>query len=96
MSEEWKWCWVEWRDERGNPIGQTVILPGVPNDAPLRPRHARQAARLLGRAPVMPGGRETEKVLHERFSHLRLNREWFEPTDELLAFIEDVKSPVFR
>ena len=34
------------------------------------------------------GNRDKESTLHEMFSHLRTNGEWFEPDDELLEFIK--------
>lgn len=34
-----------------------------------------------------------ERQLHERFEHLRLAGEWFEPTDELLAYIAAISDP---
>lgn len=34
------------------------------------------------------GGKDKEASLHEMFSHLRSNGEWFEPDDELLQFIK--------
>jgi T5orf172 domain len=37
---------------------------------------------------TMPGGREEEAELHRRFTHLlRRGKEWFEPAEELLAYI---------
>ncbi len=45
---------------------------------------------------TMPGGRREEAALHSRFAHLRLEREWFEPSDELLALIEEVKDGSFQ
>lgn len=42
--------------------------------------------KLLG---TIPGGRATERRIHERFAHLRLTGEWFTAAPELLAFIAD-------
>ncbi len=33
--------------------------------------------------------RHTETLLHRRFAHLRLHREWFQPAPDLLAFIAE-------
>lgn len=43
-----KWCCVEARPFEGGYWYDYVDLPGIPDDIPLRPRHARQAVRLLG------------------------------------------------
>jgi len=54
--------------------------------------HRRNGFKLLG---VMPGGREKETELHDRFEHLRVDsdkrqrRELFRPDPELIGFIED-------
>jgi hypothetical protein len=42
--------------------------------------------RYLGN---MPGTRATERELHGRFHGSRVRGEWYEPTPELLAFIEE-------
>jgi hypothetical protein len=42
--------------------------------------------KLLG---TIPGGRGTERRLHERFAHLRLSGEWFVAAPELLAYIAE-------
>lgn len=36
------------------------------------------------------GDRADERAVHEQFSHLRLNGEWFSPADDLLSFIRTV------
>lgn len=36
----------------------------------------------------IPGGREEEQALHERFADLRVKGEWFRPDARLLGFIE--------
>lgn len=36
---------------------------------------------------VLDGGRDVEQALHDRFAHLGRAGEWFEPGDDLLAFI---------
>lgn len=38
----------------------------------------------------MPGGYEMERQLHRRFASARVSGEWFEPTPELLAYIDGV------
>lgn len=40
---------------------------------------------------TMPGSRDDEKNLHERFASSRLSGEWFKPYPDLLAFIATVK-----
>ena len=40
---------------------------------------------------TLPGTREYEKSLHERFSSFRLKGEWFDPHPDLLAFISVVR-----
>ncbi|HEY1956720.1 MAG TPA: GIY-YIG nuclease family protein [Polyangiaceae bacterium] len=42
--------------------------------------------RLLG---YRPGYRRDERTLHLRFKRLRIRGEWFQPADELLAFIKE-------
>jgi hypothetical protein len=37
------------------------------------------------------GTYETENLVHKRFSHLRVRREWFHKTQELLDYIEERK-----
>jgi hypothetical protein len=39
-----------------------------------------------------------ERIIHKRFTHLRVTGEWFEPDDELRAFIEAVRrrKPIAR
>lgn len=44
-----------------------------------------RALRLLRE---VDGGRERERELHARFSHLRIRGEWFRPDPYLLGFIE--------
>jgi hypothetical protein len=39
---------------------------------------------------TMPGGRDQERSLHERFAHLRIRGEWFHEAPELLAFVESL------
>jgi uncharacterized protein YeeX (DUF496 family) len=34
------------------------------------------------------GNENLEREIHDKFSHLRMNGEWFELTDELSEFIE--------
>jgi Meiotically up-regulated gene 113 len=36
---------------------------------------------------VVEGSYEAEKGLHDRFGHLRIVNEWFEPGDDLVGFI---------
>lgn len=58
-------------------------------DDPYRRLVALQCAspfelRLLG---GFEGGRGEELKLHKMFAHARIRGEWFEPTEELLAFV---------
>ena len=38
---------------------------------------------------VLPGGVTEERELHRRFAASHVRREWFRPTDDLVAFIEE-------
>jgi hypothetical protein len=38
---------------------------------------------------TIAGEPSLERFMHRKFSYLRLRGEWFEPADELLAFIRD-------
>lgn len=44
--------------------------------------------RLLG---TIPGDASVEKMLHGRFRHLHIRREWFRAAPELLAFIREAR-----
>jgi hypothetical protein len=37
---------------------------------------------------------EIESHLHEKFKHIRVKGEWFEATDELLSFVDEIKETV--
>jgi hypothetical protein len=56
--------------------------------AALQTAHPRKLL-LVG---FMPGSLAEEKFLHEKFSHLRLNGEWFSISDDLMDYIEDLKA----
>lgn len=43
---------------------------------------------------VVGGDIVTEAELHDRFSASRLRGEWFNPTDDLVAFVQDLPAPV--
>ena len=45
------------------------------------------SALALEMRAVMPGSQATEKELHQRFSHLRIENEWFEFNDEIRQYI---------
>ena len=45
---------------------------------------------------TMPGGRELEREMHERFAGYRLNGEWFDPARELLDFISTIEEPALE
>lgn len=38
------------------------------------------------------GTPDAEAFLHKKFSHLRISGEWFEPADEILEFVDRVRS----
>lgn len=40
----------------------------------------------------LPGGRERERALHRRFSQWRAQSEWFHATEEILAYVADIKA----
>lgn len=69
-------------------VGLERIKIGVSEDPVKRMGQLAASAptqlRLLG---AMPGDAATEKRLHERFAHLRFEREWFHGTAELKEFI---------
>lgn len=48
------------------------------------------SASILQVLAVMPGGTTEEQALHRRFGHARIRGEWFTPTPDVLAFIEEV------
>jgi hypothetical protein len=41
---------------------------------------------------TVPGGRDVEAEMHERFAAERVRGEWFEPSERLLAFIKEIQS----
>lgn len=43
-------------------------------------------AKVIG---AIPGGRLVEKVVHDRFVHLREHGEWFRPGEDLLDYIRN-------
>jgi len=43
---------------------------------------------------LLKGGTTEELILHNKFSHLRINGEWFKLDDDLLEFISTVATPV--
>jgi hypothetical protein len=49
-------------------------------------------ARPLTLLAMTRGDAEVEGAIHERFAHLRLTGEWFDMTDELVAFITKASS----
>lgn len=46
---------------------------------------SHEVIHLLG---TMPGGKQIESELHHKFSRERIRGEWFNPSVELLAYIE--------
>lgn len=55
---------------------QQVLQSGVPRDYCVE--------------GIFRGTRLDEKLLHEKFQHLRIRREWFLAEDELTEFIDDM------
>ena len=51
-----------------------------------------QRLRILG---IIDGYLDQERVLHERFAHLRLDGEWFSIANELSNYIDKNTSPPF-
>lgn len=49
---------------------------------------SKKTKRKLRVLAVMEGGFSVENAIHQRFSHLRGENEWFVRDDELMAFIE--------
>lgn len=79
--------WVYFARE-GRLWSDALVKIGVSRDprgrlAQLQRNHQR-TLRLVG---VVPGGREVERQIHERFASSRLRGEWFRVTEELEAFI---------
>lgn len=74
---------------REHPDG--FIKIGVARDAAGRMKSLQTASardlRLLG---TIPGGRDVELRLHERFAGERVRGEWFKPSPRLLAYISRV------
>lgn len=72
--------------------------PGGPIKIGFTSRHvsARLAVLQVGNPHPLellrsvPGNREDERKLHARFASARVTGEWFQPSPELLAFIEGV------
>lgn len=71
------------------PVLGGPIKIGFSDDVDARRRQIEQHyGRPLALLATMPGGREEETAIHERFNHLRLGRtEQFLPAPELLDFI---------
>lgn len=65
-------------------IGLTTDL-----DARLKALTYHEPLRVLA---TVPGVRADEMALHKRFAHCRVHGEWFEPTDDLMEFIENARS----
>jgi hypothetical protein len=82
-----EWCYLYIVEGgRGFKIGRTTNptkrLKGlqVGSDHPLK---------LVATAPIHA---TLETLIHERFAHLRIGGEWFEPNAELRAFIADIQA----
>jgi hypothetical protein len=70
-------------------------------DGPIKIGHAQNPARRLqflqtgSVEPLVlltsaPGSRDDERALHRRFASCRIRNEWFHPTDDLLALVQDI------
>lgn len=70
--------------------GLGIIKIGIAGDVQQRRATLECACGVpLEVLAVVPGGERLEKPLHEAFMPSRLIGEWFAPTDELLALIDD-------
>jgi hypothetical protein len=74
------------REDCGGPI-----KIGFSNDVYRRVKSlSTQAGRRMSLLAAMPGGRDEERRLHERFSGSRVLGEWFHPHAEILAEVRRV------
>lgn len=66
-----------------------TVKIGTSGNVPKRLKELRRTFKLE-RVPVLLGadfgGLGYERVMHRRFAHLRVTREWFTADDELMAF----------
>lgn len=80
-------------------IGLNRIKIGVSEDPKKRLKHLATGSPVsLILKGVIAGGHSSERELHRKFDHLRLDGEWFHATKELLKFIDehsDVESDSF-
>lgn len=68
-----------------------AVKIGITTDLDRRLRELQVAtAETLAVIGQVPGGREMERELHERFKDQRLTGEWFVPSGDLLAYIATV------
>jgi len=67
-------------------IGVTVNLP-----ARLRDLQASNPYELKVLTAIEKGSQKREWEIHGMFQHLRIRNEWFQPAQELLSFIDDVR-----
>lgn len=86
MEKPKSWVYFLQSGERG------AVKIGFTGSAPMVRLSALQTGnpeplRLLG---AVPGVREDETALHERFARFRIGGEWFRPEPELLSFIDGV------
>jgi uncharacterized protein YlaN (UPF0358 family) len=51
----------------------------------------RQHSCKIAVLAVSTGGRRLERALHEIFAHYRVSGEWFEPADDILRLIDDIR-----
>jgi hypothetical protein len=82
------------------PISYVYFIQGV-NGGPIKIGHSANPQRRLKDLrtsqplrilATMMGGRKKENELHRLFSSSRTHGEWFEPTRELLSFIDEVNN----
>lgn len=74
-----------------SPVGGGLIKIGVAGDVAGRLESLQTGSPVLleVRAVITDGGEALELSLHKRFAASRRHGEWFEPTPELLALIEE-------
>lgn len=74
-------------------MGNKFIKIGCSDRPSFRLQELQTASPLkLHLQAVIEGNFQTEKGLHEMFSHLKTNGEWFRYTDELKFFIRMAKN----
>lgn len=73
--------------------GDGPIKIGVGTNAGLRLRELQIGTpRQLHLRCVVPGGRLLERTIHRAFERSRIQGEWFRPTQDLLALVDELSS----